>query len=311
MTFPVYIWILETLKEYHMLLLLGRNQPCAFINAGNILHGKLDVPYLCKWIIVGIVLEFAWEPVVIPLANAMHPFLVPYLILVTSCMLAFSADLNFAFFVTGWSNISDSDKRPWRVAIVACLWYYWFYYVSPIQRGLTFLAAPVYALIETTFTTLRHEDENNTPIYGWTGEFGHTTFVQFWANMLYLPILLHYYRDVVPPALYPGYVRVLLFPFNIWLLEIIEGYFIMFLFDYNVAWDYGDAWDSHFNGNIKLSYYFFWAALGAVIEVGYEPFMLPMAEVLAPHTTVFLSCAVILTLLFSHDLGWRKLKAWL
>ena len=63
----------------------------------------------------------------------------------------------------------------------------------------------------------------------------------------------------------PGLARALLFPLNIWALEIVEGYALIYLYGYNPAWEYrGD--DALFHGTIKLSYWRYWLPMGLVLE---------------------------------------------
>lgn len=61
-------------------------------------------------------------------------------------------------------------------------------------------------------------------------------------------------------------LRVVLFPCLIWLLEIMEGYFLMILYNgKNPAWTYVGKW-ARFNGNINLSFVFSWMACGLILE---------------------------------------------
>lgn len=99
---------------------------------------------------------------------------------------------------------------------------------------------------------------------------GFTTFEQWWANVLYMPLLLFLYPELV--SAYIGdsaVVRVLLFPLNVWLLEIVEGYGFMLIFGQNPAWSYEGS-DAFFHGNIKLSHLPLWLLLGVLVEVGFQ-----------------------------------------
>ena len=62
-------------------------------------------------------------------------------------------------------------------------------------------------------------------------KLGHSSFAQFWSNVIWTPMIMHGYRSLVTNP----YLRVALFPLNIWWLEIVEGYIIMFIFGRNVA----------------------------------------------------------------------------
>lgn len=105
---------------------------------------------------------------------------------------------------------------------VAAAAYLWFTLTNSELRGRALLASGAFALIETVWTTLATTDTATgatrfrAPALG---TLGHSSFTQFWANVLYTPLLLDGFRAVVPdqPA-----VRIALFPLNVWLLEVIE-----------------------------------------------------------------------------------------
>ena len=98
----------------------------------------------------------------------------------------------------------------------------------------------------------------------------------------------------------------ILFPLNIWLLEIIEGYIIMFLFGKNIAWEYRGH-DAFCHGNIKLGYAAPWIALGLVVELAWHPMILPLATELATSgmTGPVLALAALVTLRYSPRMGLR------
>lgn len=171
------------------------------------------------------------------------------------------------------------------------------------QRAASCIAATLFVIIETVWTTIAHEDpvSGAVSIRGWTGRMGHSSFAQFWANVMYTPILLFYYRSQIDNP----FVRVLLFPLNIWLLEIVEGYVLMFLFGRNVAWEYRGR-DAYFHGNIKLQYFLPWLGLGAVVEALWEKGLMPLTNALAAgsdNLSIFLLIAVVLTVAHSPRMG--------
>jgi len=63
----------------------------------------------------------------------------------------------------------------------------------------------------------------------------YTSFCQFFCNLVYLPLLLDTYGHFMGAT---PYLYVLLFPFNIYLLEIVVGYYCMWLYGFNPAWNY-------------------------------------------------------------------------
>ena len=68
---------------------------------------------------------------------------------------------------------------------------------------------------------------------------------------------------------------ILLFPFNIWLLEIVQGIAVMWFHGgYNVAWCYSDYSDVAFYGCLRLGHGVWWLGMGAALVVAerYTPF---------------------------------------
>ena len=123
------------------------------------------------------------------------------------------------------------------------------------------------------FTTLGHSLEKKR------FAMGHTTWAQFVCNILYVPVLLVTYRRVVENSWH----RVILFPINIWLLEIIQGYSLMFLAGRNLAWFY-DTSDAMFHGNIRLYYAFVWWPFGFVVESLWDTVITVIAKETNPFT---------------------------
>ena len=183
-------------------------------------------------------------------------------------------------------------------------------YTTPLHRAGALIGALAFVVIETFWTTITTEDSaGKVAICGWNGHLGHSSFAQFWSNVIFTPLILFHYRNIVTDCC----LRVFLFPINIWLLEIIEGYVIMFLFGKNVAWEYrGD--DAYFHGNVKLGYAVPWIVLGLVVELGWDPAIMPLAAAVeqADMTQPILTLAGLLTLIFSPRMGvigvWNSLR---
>lgn len=176
-------------------------------------------------------------------------------------------------------------------------------WTSPIHRAGGCVGSLLFVVIETIWTTIAHEDavSGNVTIRMPEG-LGHSSFAQFWANIIFTPMLIFGYRFLVSNAL----LRILLFPINVWCLEIVEGYLIMFLFGRNVAWEYKGC-DTFFHGNIKIQYLLPWIGLGLLVESFFEPLLMPAAEALSRNGEsglcfIFL-VATVLTLSFSPRLG--------
>jgi len=146
---------------------------------------------------------------------------------------------------------------------------------TPTHRAAACLTALAFVGIETTWTTISSEDSSGAVSIQhpakWLSNIGHSSFAQFWSNVVFAPLIMHGYRSLLAGTTLPfRLARVALFPFNIWGLEIVEGYVIMMVFGRNVAWEYTgrDAW---FHGNVKGDYWLPWLGLGAVVELLWEP----------------------------------------
>mmetsp|Transcript_23542 Transcript_23542/g.46826 ORF Transcript_23542/g.46826 Transcript_23542/m.46826 type:complete len:354 (+) Transcript_23542:56-1117(+) len=141
---------------------------------------------------------------------------------------------------------------------------------TTLHRSGAFCAAVAFIAIETGWTSFAVEDEKtgSVTLHFPPKKLGHSSFAQFWSNVIFTPLILHFYRSLVSP----WWARVLLFPCNIWALEIIEGYILMFLFGRNVAWEYRGS-SAFFHGNITLDYLLPWMLLGGAVEAAWEPLL--------------------------------------
>ena len=72
---------------------------------------------------------------------------------------------------------------------------------------------------------------------------------------------------------------VLLFPLNIWLLEIVLGRLIAAVHGHNVAWCYHDYSDAFGWGCARVGHAPVWLVLGAICWVGY-PALVAMTSLL-------------------------------
>ena len=177
----------------------------------------------------------------------------------------------------------------------------WFRLATPTYRGVGVFGATAFSLIETFWTYLFAPD----------GIPGHTTWAQWFANLLYAPILLLWY-----PALLPGassaarILRVALYPLNVWLLEIVEGYGLMALFGRNVAWTYEGLPDALFHGNIRLAYAVPWIGMGYALEyLGFNDIVFAAGERLGQEITPAFVFGALAVAIISHNIriGWPKL----
>lgn len=117
----------------------------------------------------------------------------------------------------------------------------------------TLVAASAYTLTESTFTYLERG-------------IAFTSFCQFYCNLLYVPILLDLYGQLMEdkPLLY-----IACFPLNIYMLEIVVGYYCRWLYGFNAAWCYADYDDAYFDGCIRLAHAPFWIGLGCCTVIAY------------------------------------------
>ena len=112
----------------------------------------------------------------------------------------------------------------------------------------------------------------------------HTTIHQFLANILFGGIFLQTCRNMrnspgmklnlvlgkekkLQRMLHPIYVS--LFPFLVWILEIVQDRVIKFCCNgVNPAWDYSyDPKWSRLNGAIHLGFYIYWVGLALIIDL--------------------------------------------
>merc|ERR1711871_1643845 len=142
--------------------------------------------------------------------------------------------------------LPEDDERTWlkklTLLILLAVWVCLF----PLDLKLrTLVAASAYTVTESMFTYMERG-------------LAFTSFCQFYCNLLYLPILLDGYGHFMGnrPFLY-----IACFPLNVYLLEIVVGYYCMWLHGFNAAWCYSDYNDSYFHGCIRLGHAPFWVGL--------------------------------------------------
>ena len=76
----------------------------------------------------------------------------------------------------------------------------------------------------------------------------YTTPEQFIVNFLIIPIVLPWYNYITDTIL----MRILFTSILFWTIQIIQGYFLIFLFGYNRAWQYFGI-SAFFHGNIRIN----------------------------------------------------------
>jgi hypothetical protein len=131
----------------------------------------------------------------------------------------------------------------------------WILFVPNPYKLRAIFGATAYSFIEYAFTFL-----NNGKAY--------TSFAQYFGNLIYVPILLDGYGFLF---YHNKYIYVLLFPFNIWLLEIVLDNIFQAIYGRNVAWCYHSYKDSKLNGIIRIGHGKFWVLLGIACYIIYPP----------------------------------------
>ncbi len=194
-----------------------------------------------------------------------------------------------------WSRWSSPEAVAARLVWLGVGIAAWLAWTSEQQRAAAVVAACAFSLIETTWTSLVVDGKLSLRV-------GHTTWMQWWGNVLWTPLLLFAYRAALPTAA----LRVALMPLNIWALELALGYSFVFLFGRNMAWIY-DTDDALFHGNIRLFYAPVWIGLGLAVEAAWDPLLLPAAALVGPRWAAALVGAVPATLLSDALIGWPQI----
>eukprot|EP00658_Telonema_sp_P-2_P026591 TRINITY_DN20752_c0_g1_i1.p1 TRINITY_DN20752_c0_g1~~TRINITY_DN20752_c0_g1_i1.p1 ORF type:complete len:267 (-),score=54.61 TRINITY_DN20752_c0_g1_i1:189-989(-) len=124
---------------------------------------------------------------------------------------------------------------------------FWLCFYPLHWKLRSFVIACVYSLIESCFTLLERGS-------------CYTSGAQFWGNLLYVPVLLDGYGWLLQdmsPALY-----VVLFPVNVWILEMVMELVFRQVYGRNVAWSYLDYSDEYLEGCIRVGHAIPWLAVG-------------------------------------------------
>lgn len=141
--------------------------------------------------------------------------------------------------------------RTRRAVLLLCLCLWLLVYPLDVKLRCLLLSL-AYSFVEYNFTFFERGK-------------AYTSLAQFLANVVYMPVLVDLYRHLLQnPILY-----VLLFPANIWLLEIVQGTAIHWIYGRNVAWCYADYADELFGGLIRLGHAIWWWGLGAALWLFY------------------------------------------
>ena len=146
------------------------------------------------------------------------------------------------------------------------VWYQWIFllvllslwiYMTPIRNiQISIYCASAFYIIETIFCTAKLVKSIKSLKSLKLIVF--STPEQFIINVLFIPYLLPWFSNTFE---FLGWIRYILTPIFIWILEIVGGYALIATFGYNRAWQYNGK-DALFDGNIKLSYFPLWITMG-------------------------------------------------
>ena len=162
------------------------------------------------------------------------------------------------FHVTVHSFPHDGVAGWTRISTVVALTAVWASFTPPAGQLKCLAIALIYSCTEYAFTLLLERGR------------GYTSAAQFYANVLYAPILLDRFAQFVAWLVMPGppliaaTVYTSLFPLNIWIFEILLGHALVWFYGHNVAYCYDDYRDAFASGCCRLGHGVFWLGLGLV-----------------------------------------------
>jgi hypothetical protein len=97
----------------------------------------------------------------------------------------------------------------------------------------------------------------------------HTTGHQWWCNLFKHFLVADCYNFVLSD--FSGPFRLMLYPVNIWAVELVQDAALRWLHGFNPAWDYRGCAGARFNGAICLEMWPEWLLVGLVFECVYWP----------------------------------------
>jgi hypothetical protein len=163
----------------------------------------------------------------------------------------------FSLFVVGWLTLFDHLQQ--LTAVLAVLSFSFIEMVAKFAMGQRPTTKCPVTMVHLFFTPWK----------------------QFWTGVLYAPVLLFTYGELVTHF----HHRILLFPLNMWAMEIFSGTLIEYFFASN-DWKYDDEW-AQFEGKISLMYAAIWLLFGAALEYGGLERLLAVAGYLNSHVGVY------------------------
>ena len=186
-------------------------------------------------------------------------------------------------------NVQMIQVQGWLLFLI--ILFLWQVMVPIPWKIESIIMALTYSFIEWSWYTFTKEVDGHIIIIPLAerGRKGFTSVEQCVANILYLPIAMHVYllffsidglETFSTPYLFMMFLRIICFPFNIWLLEIVQDRVMKYMMGMNPAWDYSSAPNSMFDGAINLHHWKLWIVLGLIASTCNPPFGLTLVWVL-------------------------------
>ena len=173
-------------------------------------------------------------------------------------------------------NAAHPWPQPQGPLLLATLIAIWYTLTSTEQKLLGLVGASIFSITEYIFYTVTIEEPNGNirlRPFDKRCRKGHTTIHQFIANVLWVPLFIEGYMNIVPTS----WLRIALFPFNIWLLELTQGYIFIYLYGVNPAWVYRGP-EAFFHGTVNSGYFLYWLSMGFGVEYVAYPFLRPLLK---------------------------------
>ncbi|KAL1918312.1 uncharacterized protein VTP21DRAFT_2972 [Calcarisporiella thermophila] len=175
-----------------------------------------------------------------------------------------------------------TKAHPWPIGgyvLMAFIVYLWFSMTTTEAKVRGLIGGLVFSVTEYVFHMVTIEKADGSILvrpFDRRCRKGHTTFEQFFMNVLTLPFFIETYQALV----WFKVVRAVAFPLLIWAIEIFQGYVLIYLYGYNKAWTYKGS-DAFFHGSIKLSFGPYWVLMGFVVQYLLFPLLLQTSRNIA------------------------------
>ncbi|KAI9101948.1 hypothetical protein DFS34DRAFT_438302 [Phlyctochytrium arcticum] len=169
---------------------------------------------------------------------------------------------------------AHSWPQPGASLLLATVLTAWYLLTPTADKLIALIGATLFSFTEYTFYTITIEEPDGTikmRPFDKRCRKGHTTVHQFLANIITIPFFIVGLINLVQSS----WIRVLLFPFVIWAMEMTQGYTFIYLYGYNPAWIYRGP-EAFFHGTISIGYFGYWIMMAIGVEMLVLPYFLPL-----------------------------------